>query len=304
MKRYINISIYLLVFALMLLVPFSLLSCGSSTTTDGNGMAKLTLRLTDTPVDMANRVVVLFNGVTLQNSDGTRYEFPLPDQAIDLLSLTGDASEVLLNSVSVKPGQYNWIRLHVIAKIDTIDSFIEIEDPAETFTIYSLYVPSGAQTGLKINNPFIIPAGGDADFTVDFDLRKSVHKPEGLGSMINYMLRPTLRIVNNVMIGNISGNVDAALINTSGGNAVYLYSGFGVTPDDYGSPTPPLASAMVNDITGDYHIGFVAIGNYTIAFTNAADADDSLTDDNIPFYLPADITVEQGLTTTHDFVAP
>ena len=64
------------------------------------------------------------------------------------------------------------------------------------------------QSGLKLNRGFDVPAGGSADFTIDFDLHKSVHMT-GSGS---YMLRPTLRMVDNIMVGSISGTVGASLV--------------------------------------------------------------------------------------------
>jgi hypothetical protein len=68
---------------------------------------------------------------------------------------------------------------------------------------HELTIPSGMQSGLKLNRGFDVPAGGSADFTIDFDLHKSVHMT-GSGS---YMLRPTLRMVDNIMVGSISGTV-------------------------------------------------------------------------------------------------
>jgi len=89
------------------------------------------------------------------------------------------------------------------------------------------------------------------------------------------------------------------------GNAVYVYAGSGVTPDDVGSPTEPLASALVtyDTLSGTYvyNLGFVAAGDYTIAFTCQAADDDPDTDDDIAFTGAADVSVAADQDTVHDF---
>jgi hypothetical protein len=61
---------------------------------------------------------------------------------------------------------------------------------------HELTIPSEVKTGLKLNRGFVVPAGGSANFTIDFDLRKSVHLPM---SGTDYLLRPTLRLADNAM---------------------------------------------------------------------------------------------------------
>ncbi len=285
------ISITMLTMAAMF-AGIYLMGCGSEM--DRSDYGNLTLRVSDSPVDMANRVVVIFNGVDIKPAGGNsvRYIFN-EDKVIDLLALTGGESEVILNSVALEPGQYNWIRLHVRALRGVLDSFIELDD----LSVESLYVPSGDETGLKMVNTFIVPAGGNADFTVDFDLRKSVHNPEGYP---DYILRPTLRIVDNTRVGSIAGIVNSSLLDAGGGNAVYVFSGPGVSPNDEGSANPPLTTTIVNATTGQYHVGFLTEGTYTVAFTDEADLDDPLTDNAISFHPAANVSVTEGATTKHD----
>jgi hypothetical protein len=45
-----------------------------------------------------------------------------------------------------------------------------------------LRVPSGAESGLKLNRGFTLPADGSVALTIDFDLRKSIHAPPGSGA--------------------------------------------------------------------------------------------------------------------------
>jgi hypothetical protein len=103
---------------------------------------------------------------------------------------------------------------------------------------------------------------------------------------------------------SLSGSVDSSLINRKGLNAVYVYSGSTVVPDDIGSSTPPVATAVVsqdnNTCTFSYQIAALAPGTYTVAFTNQA-ANDTTADEAIAFLGTAQVTVGTG-GTAHDFV--
>ena len=269
----------------------------------GGGTGTLTLSITDAPIDDAAAVVVEFTGVELKPAGGGRvvFDFDTPRQ-IDLLSLQGNDSTPLLDGVEVPAGDYNWIRLKVNAAKGTLDSYVELEDHSQV----SLFIPSGEQSGLKLVSGFTVAQGGIADFTIDFDLRKSVHDPVG---QEGYFLRPALRLVDNLEVGSISGTVPDSYVNApgcSGGHAVYLYAGYDAVVDDVGSANEPLTSALVvsDSDSGPHHytIGFVAAGyHYTIAFTCQAASDDPELDDVIDFVGAANVDVTAGADTSHDF---
>jgi hypothetical protein len=269
---------------------------------DGSGTGTLTLSITDAPVDGATAVVVEFTGVELKPAAGGRvvFDFDTPRQ-IDLLALQGNESATLLDGVEVPAGNYNWIRLKVNAEKGTLDSYVELDGT----TRWSLFIPSGEQSGLKLVSGFTVAQGGIADFTIDFDLRKSVHDPEGQD---DYFLRPSLRLVDNLEVGSIYGTVSESLVDDSSctsGNAVYLYAGHGATVDDTGSANEPLTSAPVvlDEDSGEYRyeIGFVAEGPYTIAFTCQAVDDLPGQDDDVDFVGEADVDVTAGVETEHNF---
>jgi hypothetical protein len=127
--------------------------------------------------------------------------------------------------------------------------------------------------------------------------------PPGLGEP--YLLKPVLRMVDNLQVGTIDGKVANSLVVADCAPAVYLFTGSGIVPDDIGSAAPPLASTAVNldNTTGDYRfrLGFVPTGPYTLAFTCAADDDGAETDDVIAFAAPINATVAAGQTTTVEF---
>jgi hypothetical protein len=292
-----------------------LVACGGG---DGGGSASpgsLSLSVADAPVDTADEVWVEFSGVELQHSDGERIMFDFtvesdgvePDGPcvvdptacqINLLALTDGASEFLLKDEEVPSGKYSWARLHVNAELGVRDSYIVIGGME-----YEMIIPSGAESGLKLNRGFVVPAGGEADFTIDFDLRKSVNNPEGLTYMGSdvYKLRPTLRTVDNAEVGVLMGSVDSALITADCSGAVYVFNA-GATPDDEdGDDGDPITSALLRD-DYSYKIPFLSEGDYVAAFTCDADIDEAGTNEVLDFSSVASpVTIIAGEHTTQNF---
>lgn len=279
----------------------ALSGCGSD-----DEWGRVTLGVTDAPVDDAARVVVTFTGVELRHENGGRetFTFDSPRQ-IDLLALQGGAVELLLDNEELPAGRYDSIRLSVDAGLSSSTSFIEYDDGSQ----FPLFIPSGNQAGLRIVSGFIVPAGGVADFTIDFDLRKSVTRPPGLGP--NHILRPTLRLVDNAEVGSIAGVVDQSLLFPADATdecapAVYVFEGEGAEPRDVHEDEGPLTSALValDDGSGEYRYraAFIPAGEYTVAFTCEAGDDDVATADDIEFTGgAADVTVVAGAETVVDF---
>jgi len=257
----------------------------------------ISIGITDAAVDSAQEVWVQFTGVTLQPSNGDAVEFIFNNaKNIDLLSLQGTLSTDLIDDEVILPGNYDWVRLHVNANYDSIlDSYIRLDDGST----HELNIPSGSQTGLKINTSFELLATEELNLMIDFDLRKSVVLSAG-----TYKLSPTLRMVNLDNTNSVTGTIDSSLLTAANcsdadpvtGNSVYIFEGNDVVADDMDNQNPePLSSARVelNSSTGNYEyiIGFVPSGNYTVAFTCQADLDDPNSNDNIIFSLTENVTV-------------
>jgi uncharacterized protein DUF4382 len=293
----------------LLISCLSLASCGSGSSGGSSGptTGRFSLGVTDAPVDHAEKVLVQFTGVTVKPKEGAALELdltgdsqtcedlrygnndPSPTPAgeptvrcIDLLTLQGTESENLLANVTLDAGEYNWIRLDVDADRGTLDSIIQLIDRSWE----SLYIPSGSQSGLKLNSGFTILAGGSHQFVIDFDLRKSVNNPQGFP---DYRLKPSLRLIDMAESGNITGTVAASLLSadncTSDAYAVYVYQGAGATVGDEGSANAPLTSAAVT-LQGNewqYTAGFLAPGDYEVAFTCEAANDTETPDEDIDF---------------------
>ncbi|UTA48169.1 DUF4382 domain-containing protein [Simiduia sp. 21SJ11W-1] len=286
-------------FLITLLATCGLLAaCGGSSSDDDK--ATLNLAIVDGPVDAADAVVIAFTELELKPANGSSVVVTLDEAAtLNLLDYQGEVSAPLVSDLELDAGEYNWVRLGV----DAAASYIEI-DGAQ----YPLEIPSAAQTGLKLNRGFTLAAGGITDFTIEFDLRKSVHQ-EGTG---DYKLRPTLRMVNNLEVGTVVGTVSRALIedvacenngdNNDMGNVVYVYQGADVTPMDIqGAETDPITSATVMyEESSDsfvFTVGFLAAGDYTLAFTCDGLIDDALTADEIMFGATANAAITANAAT-------
>ena len=298
---------------LAVLAAATLAGCGGSS--GGNGT--MTLALSDAPVDGASQIVVEFTGITVKPKNGApmdiNYQQPVSQ---DLLALNAGNTHLLLDHQALPAGEYEWIRLNVNAQCDNVQDSYVMDNTGQV----ELVVPSSQNSGLKLVSGFTILRGGDESFVIDWNASMGLVAPNGQQC---YKLKPALRITDMAEFGTITGTVNAALLtdgctsdpNTGAGNAVYIFAGHGVTPDDIDGIDPePLTTANVrlNDLSGNYEYSatFMPVGPYTVAFTCQA-ADDTVPDPNDP-QLNADdpilftggvhdADVTNGQTTTVDF---
>jgi len=263
-------------------------------------MGRISLGITDAPVDGATAVVVKFIAVELKPEDGSAFTINLtPAQSVDLLVLAGGGSRALLEDYSVPAGRYQSIRLLIEAQQNQPSSYIDFASGAR----YPLYVPSGSESGLKLIRGFTVAAGSTSNFTIDFDLRKSVIAPPGQAP--NYLLKPVLRMVDNLQVGAIAGTVDSALITSGCSPQVYIFTGAAVVPDDLdpaASPdVDPLISAPVtlDTATGQYRFraGFIEVGEYTASFTCDGASDTPEGEEVLVFTGTQNVTVNTNQTT-------
>lgn len=301
----------------------SLAACGGSDSNDNNDVAQFSLGISDAPVDNAESVVACFNAVELTgNGDeprtftvGEDIEAPAGNDqctddegqpiantiGIDLLEFTGHDSMVFLENAEIEAGEYGQLRL-VMADGSYIMTDTNNDGEAEKVAIQ---VPSNE---LKLDG-FTADAGGNLNFTVEFDLRHSMTNPVGQS---HYILKPRgVRLVDNSAVGHLKGTVaEGALLfndtctvapeNTEEPVAyVYLYEGSDLDEatlaDNGGSEeNEPYASTAVyfdGVDTYDFSLGFIAAGDYTAALTcNGDDAPEA--EDDISFFLADNITIE------------
>jgi hypothetical protein len=281
----------------------------------------LSLGVSDGPLHDARKVCITFDEIELKSGSETTIIELDPVRKINLLEFQGTDFAPLLVNEEVSARDYQWMRLGIDAVRGTLvnagditgtqcdgdASYIVMKDDR----VFNLYVPSGADTGLKLVSGFTIPAGGSPDFTAEFDLARSITAPPGLDPDV--VLRPVIRLVNNVDVGSLAGVVDSGLATAEGCEpSVYVFED-GVTPNPIGidddpestetDPNDPVATAMVNkqfnndeSETWNYSIGFMLPGDYEAAFTCNG------TDFEPVDGLPAMIVVNE--ITTVDFEAP
>jgi hypothetical protein len=269
----------------------------------------MTLVITDAPVDTAIELWVEFTGVELKPKEGEPFtiEFEEP-KAIDLLTLSGEVTAPLLADEPLETGVYNWIRLDVNADEDGIfDSYVM----TELGEMIELEVTS--QHGLQLVSGFTIVTGGSTNFVIDWDLRKGLTIPKG-ANKDSWKLKPALRITDMNVDGSLSGMVAEELLTAESctndlaediGNAVYLYEGLDVIPEDiHTEETDPVATADVKqDENGmyQYSMEFIGSGDYTIALTCQALDDEADIDEEIVFAESANITLAEEEEATYDF---
>ena len=244
-----------------------LTGCGGDSNDSNTG--KVSMQITDAPVDGAVAVYVQFSGVVFiaEDEDSTDIIFDEPKR-INLLDFQNGEAYSFVDEVELAAGRYNQIRL-LVDTDENNDTVIELADGT-----YELTIPSGDQTGLKLVNGFTVNTDETVSFTLDFDLRKSI-TVTGNGE---YKLRPTIRIVDTTEAAFISGAIASGLCASDDQLAVYVYDGEVAQPEDLGAEAEPLATASVaTDLT--YKASFLAPGEYTLALTCDADLDDPEVDD-------------------------
>ncbi|MGB5132866.1 MAG: DUF4382 domain-containing protein [Steroidobacteraceae bacterium] len=284
-------------------------ACGGGS----SGMGRVSVSLTDTPVDSADQVVVSVSGLAFK-PEGSAPEVveSFSPQSLDLLEFQNGTVAILLQNTPMDAGRYQWVRLIIDAEPNVRDSYIVIDGQE-----CELNVPSGAESGLKLIQPIDVPAAGSLALTIDFDLHQSVHAPPGQASgacATGYVLRPTLRLVNDANVGAIDGTVtfEAGAVPLDCKPNVYVYEG-AVTPDDIETTTAtspdvdPFTVVSVNipegSTSGTYRAAFIPAGDYTAAFSCGDDTD---ADETLEFVPPTGVavTVQNNLISTVDFTVP
>lgn len=279
-------------------------ACGGGSS-DSSSTGTVNVGLTDAPVDTAVEVNVEVEALVLKHKDGETRRFDLDiAEPVNLLDLTGGTVMALLNDEEVEAGEYNWMRLEL-----GNGNTIKLEADGG---VYDLTTPSarGVQT-----SGFTVPAGGEINLTIDFDVRKSIVNPQNDPN--SYRLKPVIRLVDNTVVGTIAGSVAGERINNqctpedagdtdSYNGSVYIHEG-DVVPDDIGSDNEPLVAVPVTyeDSQYEYTAAFIPAGDYTVSYTCGEDkietAEGQPSNDDLTFVGATTVQVEEATTATVNF---
>lgn len=203
-EKFIRVTVFLSVFAAAIFI----FSCSDSTSPE-NEQGQLKITMVDAPAayDQVNIVVTRVE-VHKANSDSTSAWFIINNNTAtyDLLRLRNGASAILGNNY-LDAGSYTQIRLIIGTGSNIVVNGVS----------YPLEIPSGEQTGIKLNHAFVIESGLIYELILDFDADRSiVHTGNG-----QYKLKPVIRVVPLVISGTISGKINPI----SAAGYVYAISG-------------------------------------------------------------------------------
>ncbi|MEE8437671.1 MAG: DUF4382 domain-containing protein, partial [Candidatus Neomarinimicrobiota bacterium] len=202
------------IFLLFLITGF-ITSCGDTEKKTGKGTLSIEIADDPFPSDLVDSANVVVSEIKIRGADSTLTLTQIP-QEINLLDLRNGVTANLV-TLEIPANTYDRVSL-IISR-----AWIKMKDGTE----YSLKIPSGAQTGLKINiDPAIVVESGlTSDLLLDFDVSKSfvvqgnINTPAGIKGFI---FKPVLRAQNLSFAGSLSGIVLDTLSQAIGNALVWI----------------------------------------------------------------------------------
>jgi len=210
-----------LIYLIPVLLLFFYTGCSEDNSTNpaGSGQGQLKISMVDSPAqyDQVNIVVTRVEVHMADSSEGSWMVVNPVPHTYDLLLLTNGAS-VVLGDTFLTAGHYTQLRLilgegsNVVVNGDTLP----------------LIIPSGMQTGIKLNHEFDIEPGNLYELMLDFNADQSIHVT---GNGV-YMLNPVIRVMPVVISGSISGQVlpldaDASVWTVAGTDTISTFPNSG-----------------------------------------------------------------------------
>ncbi|MGE5438197.1 MAG: DUF4382 domain-containing protein [Syntrophothermus sp.] len=178
---------------MLILTTFMIAACSNSTDPGNEGRIKI--NLVDAPATLDSVIIDVVRVEVHKTGSGEEDGWIVVNEVnkkYDLLKLTNGASAVL-GDAPLAVGKYTQVRLVLGTDNYLYDNGVK----------YNLTVPSGQQTGIKLNHNFDIEADNLYEFYLDFNADKSINIT-GTGE---YKLSPVIRIEAVVTSGSISGQV-------------------------------------------------------------------------------------------------
>lgn len=171
MKTIAKLSV---IFFLAVIIAGTINSCKKE-----NSSGYMTVKMTDAPADYS-QVNVDITGLEVHHVTEGWVNLEIKHGVYNLLELQNNISVVLADKVQFPEGKINQLRL-ILGTDNTIVTSIDT---------FQLFVPSGSETGLKINIDQEIKADRSIEIVLDFDANSSVVL-EGNGK---FLLKPVIKI--------------------------------------------------------------------------------------------------------------
>jgi len=171
---------------------FFIITCTNANlfqTNDKTSETKIEVRIHDTPFKLQGKTVEELNitiiRMDIENIDGSVFTILNEERSMNILEIA-KSNPVVLSNVSISPGEYSQLRL-----VLKDNSTIKVDGE-----VFDIKIPSGEQSGLKLNGTFNIVSGKLFRLDLDFVAEESVLWTKGQG----YKLKPVIKISNTAEI--------------------------------------------------------------------------------------------------------
>ncbi len=219
-------------------IAFGISACKNNVISNPSvAKGKLQVKLQDSPARF-DSVMIDIQKVEVQNADSTSGWIAINDSSmtVNLLDLTNGESKVI-GEKPLATGTYHQIRLLLGS-----DNYVVMNGQQ-----YALKVPSGQQSGLKINTNAKIEPNITYTLLLDFDANRSIVQA---GSSLNFILKPVIRATNEALTGVISGTVQPA----DAKPIIYTISS-----------SDTVGSVLADTTMGDFNMTGLENGTYSIS---------------------------------------
>jgi len=262
-------------------------ACGGGGDSGSSGSTgTLSVNLTDASTTEYQAIYITIQQVAVHKDGGGGWDvISSPNKTYNLLDLVNGVREELALA-TLTSGHYTQMRLILTDTPDNSINILSIKHPYGNYFIDSsgqsieLKVPSGFQTGIKIVKGFDINANQTTELILDFDAARSIVKA---GSSGQWLLKPTIKLLNTTEYSIISGNAGASGVLVS----AQVYNSLATLAEE----KVEVKAATVSDGSGNYKL-FLEPGSYTLV---------GYKDGFSPFYKNAKVVTTAGNTYTENF---
>ena len=228
-----------------LLAASAVLGACSDSSGSTNQTATLSVRLADAPGEQIESAVIWVSGVSVVGADGGVHVISTDTASYNLLAFQNGVTAAL-GSAEIPVGVYSQLRLIVDSAQITLKSPVTFTSGSSTA---SLKVPSGSQSGLKVNLGNVQINPGETVLLADFDVSQSFVLQGPPGGPKSAIFKPVIHATVMDVAGSISGTVSPA------SSKAGLYAIQGVDT---------IATASADSLTGAYAIRFLTPGMYKV----------------------------------------